>query len=111
MASPAQAGLFKKLGAVGVAVAGVETAAIASATVDAIGDTSLCRAASDQTWVRGGLRLRPKVPTERIVNQPECKTILLSAGDVVFPKMEIPSSIFGNTMVVSFHAGDRHGHC
>ncbi len=36
MASPAQAGLFKKLGAVGVAVAGVETAAIASATVDAI---------------------------------------------------------------------------
>ena len=36
MALPAQAGLFKKLGAVGVAVAGVETAAIASATVDAI---------------------------------------------------------------------------
>ena len=34
--SPAQAGLFKKLGAAGAVVAGVETAAIASTTVDAI---------------------------------------------------------------------------
>jgi hypothetical protein len=29
---------------------------------------------------------------------------------MVFPKMEIPSSIFGKTTIVSFHAGDWHGH-
>ena len=64
-----------------------------------------------QEGVAAGFGFAAKVRTERIVNQPECKTISLSAGGMSFPKMEIPSSIFGKSTVVSFHAGDRHGHC
>jgi hypothetical protein len=30
---------------------------------------------------------------------------------IVFPKMEMPSSIFWKSALVSAHAGDRHGHC
>lgn len=60
-ATPAQAGLFKKLGAVGAAVAGVEAAGIASATVDAIavvGSAAYLTAAAD---------LKAKVAAHRFV--------------------------------------------
>jgi len=30
---------------------------------------------------------------------------------VFFPKMELPSSIFGKSALASTHAGYRHGHC
>jgi hypothetical protein len=99
MASPAQAGLFKKLGAVGVAVAGVETAAIASATVDAIGDTSLCRAASDQTWVRGGLRLR-----RESANRTNRESARVQDDLVIGGRHGVPKN--GNAL---FHFWEHHG--
>ena len=57
-----------------------------------VGPCSAPSAPSETRRVRGGLGFAAKVRTER-VNQPEC-TILLSAGNMIFPKMEIPSSIF-----------------
>jgi hypothetical protein len=67
MASLAQAGLFKKLGAVGVAVAGVETAAIASATVDAIA------VVGSAAYISSVTDLKSNLATHRFVGPPAIK--------------------------------------
>ena len=67
MASLAQAGLFKKLGAVGVAVAGVETAAIASATVDAIA------VVGSAAYISSVTDLKSKLAAHRFVGPPTIK--------------------------------------
>jgi hypothetical protein len=65
MASPAQAGLFKKLGAVGVAVAGVETA---GATVDAIA------VVGSAAYISSVMDLKSNLATHRFVGPPgECR--------------------------------------
>ena len=33
------------------------------------------------------------------------------SSSIFFPKMELPSSIFGKSALASAHAGCRHGHC
>src|ERR1700730_3159745 len=66
-ASPAQAGLFKKFGAVGAGIAGLEAAAIASATVDAVA------VVGSAVYISAVTDLKSKVAAHRFVGPPAIK--------------------------------------